>query len=460
VRLTPARADEPLLGRVIGILFVAGGILGAFSLLLPHPVGADERVLALLDAGAFVVGLLFLAFARALPRWVLHAGIATGSGFICLAIHFSGAAAVYSTMFVWIAAFTGLFLPWRAVVAQLSLLLAGYALALLSITDPAGYSVLTRVLLTGIALAVVAGMTSWLVSRRRLAEQRTQRFFDLSRDMLCTADADGYFVEVNNAWTDTLGYSRAELREKPLITFVHPDDRERTRERLARMFEGREETTFENRYRAKDRSWHWLLWSSSYSPEAGLIFGRATDVTEAKRLTDEREHLVEQLDSMARTDPLTGVPNRRWLADELEREISRARRQRFSLGVAMLDLDHFKRFNDGHGHVAGDELLREATAEWRSVLRAGDFLARYGGEEFVVLRPGCSAAEARALLDRVRSATPRGETCSAGVVFLAPDEDADSVVARADAALYVAKGTGRDRTVVSEDPVGASGRSG
>jgi len=129
------------------------------------------------------------------------------------------------------------------------------------------------------------------------------------------------------------------------------------------------------------------------------------------------------------------------------REMSRARRTGRPLCMAFLDLDHFKLYNDTHGHPAGDAHLRRAATAWRRELRAIDVLARYGGEEFAILLPDCDIDQASEVLDRVRDATPSGETASAGVVKYDGREPPDSLVARADAAMYRAKHAGRAVTV-------------
>jgi len=169
----------------------------------------------------------------------------------------------------------------------------------------------------------------------------------------------------------------------------------------------------------------------------------------------ERADLLHALRAQARRDVLTGLPNRREWDERLAAERARARREGQPFTVALLDLDHFKRYNDLHGHPAGDEVLREAAAAWRGALRVTDLLARWGGEEFALLLPGCRAPEAVVLLDRVRGLTPRGQTCSAGLAEWDGREEAAELVARADAALYEAKGGGRDRTVVAGPEVAA-----
>jgi diguanylate cyclase (GGDEF)-like protein len=161
------------------------------------------------------------------------------------------------------------------------------------------------------------------------------------------------------------------------------------------------------------------------------------------------EEQAAELALVARTDALTGAPNRRSWDEQLAVELARAARLDAPVSVALIDLDHFKRFNDLRGHQAGDRLLRAATDAWRGQLRKVDLLARYGGEEFGVILPGCPPDEAAAIVDRLRALTPEGETSSAGIAGWNGAESAEALVARADRALYRAKRAGRDRTVVA-----------
>jgi diguanylate cyclase (GGDEF)-like protein/PAS domain S-box-containing protein len=172
---------------------------------------------------------------------------------------------------------------------------------------------------------------------------------------------------------------------------------------------------------------------SLLSAEAAVAIGRAG--------------LLERLARMARTDELTGLPNRRAWDEEMVRELARARRQETPLTVAMVDLDFFKAYNDAHGHQAGDRLLKEAAGAWRAVLRETDLLARYGGEEFAIALPGCGLDEAERLVERLRAVTPRGESCSAGLAGWSRKETVEALLGRADEALYEAKQAGRNRTV-------------
>lgn len=157
----------------------------------------------------------------------------------------------------------------------------------------------------------------------------------------------------------------------------------------------------------------------------------------------ERGDLLDRLEHQSYTDALTGLPNRRAWDAFIERECAVADRTGAPLCVAMIDLDHFKSFNDAHGHQAGDELLQRAAEAWADALRSIDLLARIGGEEFVVGLPGCDTDGALGIIERLRALTPDGQTCSAGIALRQKDEPIAELLGRADDALYTAKDDGR-----------------
>ena len=166
---------------------------------------------------------------------------------------------------------------------------------------------------------------------------------------------------------------------------------------------------------------------------------------------------LSALASASRRDPLTGLANRRAFEEELAREAARAVRAGAPLAVVALDVDRFKAVNDRHGHAAGDAVLRELAARASAAVRAGDLAARIGGEEFALLLPGAALPNALELAERVRAAiaaapvdaggTPLAVTVSLGCAALAPDEAPGALLARADARLYEAKRSGRDRVM-------------
>jgi diguanylate cyclase (GGDEF)-like protein len=176
---------------------------------------------------------------------------------------------------------------------------------------------------------------------------------------------------------------------------------------------------------------------------------------------------VEALRDQATRDALTGLLNRGLVLDGLARELHRADREERPLSIVVADLDHFKRVNDTHGHLAGDAALRQTADRMRSVLRGYDLIGRYGGEEFLVVLPGCDSACAAHVAERMREAVA-GEpvdaagarvtvTMSLGVACATePGTDLFSLIKAADEALYLAKANGRNRV----EKAGAVARKG
>jgi diguanylate cyclase (GGDEF)-like protein/PAS domain S-box-containing protein len=301
----------------------------------------------------------------------------------------------------------------------------------------------------GLAVFLLGLLAGMAVSRRRKTTSTSDtRWFEMSNDMLVEASLDGYFLRLSERWEHALGWTREELMSRPFKEFVHPDDLEATRVRADALDKHPGEVVdFENRYQAKDGSYRWLLWRARSDDERKYAVAR--DITERKQLEQERQALLQRVEAMARTDQMTGLPNRRAWEDEVRQAIARAQRHGHSLALGLVDLDRFKVFNDGHGHPAGDALLAEAATSWRLTLRVTDFIARYGGEEFALLLPDCAPDETVRLLERLRAATPQGQTISVGIAHWDRSESPESLLARADAALYEAKEAGRDRVVTS-----------
>ncbi|MEZ4254157.1 MAG: sensor domain-containing diguanylate cyclase [Polyangiales bacterium] len=172
---------------------------------------------------------------------------------------------------------------------------------------------------------------------------------------------------------------------------------------------------------------------------------------------------MEELRALSMHDELTGLANRRLLKSRIQMELTRARRFRHAVSVLAIDIDHFKLLNDRCGHPVGDEALRSVGAILEDKIRRVDTVARIGGEEFVVLLPRTSSVHALKVAEHLRAAVanhpfsgadgqPGGRlTISVGVAELLPAEEPSDFLARADAALYAAKGAGRDRVVLHSD---------
>ena len=180
------------------------------------------------------------------------------------------------------------------------------------------------------------------------------------------------------------------------------------------------------------------------------------------RVADRILALHETLRTQAMFDGLTGLLNRTAITACLASEMERAAREGQPLSVVILDLDHFKQVNDVHGHAAGDAVLKEAAQRMKNSMRGYDQVGRYGGEEFLIVAPGCAGPNRLALAERVRGSIgsepiqtshgPLNVTCSLGAALacVSPREGADALIARADAALYNAKASGRNRTKLAE----------
>ena len=171
----------------------------------------------------------------------------------------------------------------------------------------------------------------------------------------------------------------------------------------------------------------------------------------------ERVHKESQI------DPLTEVGNRKFFSQEMARVIVEAHEQDTVLSLLMVDIDHFKKFNDTHGHLIGDQVLRLVARTLIENLKGRDIIARYGGEEFVILLPQTKLHDAERVANQLRASLATKQirkrnsqeilgaiTISLGATEYKPDEDTDTLIARADAALYKAKQTGRNKVVCAE----------
>jgi diguanylate cyclase (GGDEF)-like protein/PAS domain S-box-containing protein len=440
----PGRSEA----RAVAIMLFAGAGLVAMSLLLPHPSGGNDVALVATACGMALVGGACWLLAARIPTALIHVLLGATALVTAVLVWESGlAVGQYGTIFVWATLISGYCFTRRTASIHLGFLLLVYAGSLAVVKSTGGYSPVTRWLFTAVSLVVVMLFVNNLVSRRKRADSRAHHFFDLSHDMLCTVDTQGRCIELNGAWQRQLGYRPAEIQGKRLLDLTHPDDHAHATEEAMKVFSGGISESLETRVQAKDGSWHWLQTSAVFEPGEGLVYARSTDVTERKANQEEREALIQEVQLMARSDALTGLPNRRALDDQLPREMARSLRAGTPLCLAIIDIDHFKAYNDTHGHLAGDTVLRECAAAWDSALRGEDMILRFGGEEFLAILPNCVPHDATEIIERLRAVMPYGQTCSAGLAAWQAGEGVDELVARADKALYEAKKAGRDRLV-------------
>ncbi|HLK14444.1 MAG TPA: diguanylate cyclase, partial [Fimbriimonadaceae bacterium] len=305
----------------------------------------------------------------------------------------------------------------------------------------------------------------------RQAKEMLDRVIDRAGVGMALLATDGRILRVNEALSEFLGYSCDELLQLDFQSITHPEDLELDVTQFNQVLEGSIKSyTMEKRYFRKDGAVVWGTLSVTLLREADgsplYFLGQVIDITERKsheELANEYARLLEfktleldtanrQLQHMVSVDPLTEVFNRRMLEIRLGDAFELARRFSKPLALIMLDVDHFKKYNDDHGHVAGDEALCAVAKIIRGACRGGDVVARYGGEEFVVVCPDTSVEDALGLAERLRIAIkecdlkPARITCSLGVSAIGPDSrEPQDIVEMADHALYQAKAGGRDR---------------
>lgn len=277
------------------------------------------------------------------------------------------------------------------------------------------------------------------------AERRFRTLFDAAPIGSFLVSAESRVSDVNPAAVELLGRSREELVGMNPAEFTHPDDRAATRLMFHRLVAGEVENyRLEKRYLHRDGHTIWAQLDAcllrAEDDEDAQVLGQVQDVS-------HRHHEREQLQRLATQDHLTGLLNRRGLLAALTDAAGRVRRLGEEAALLIFDLDDFKRVNDAQGHQAGDEVLIDLAKVLRAALRSSDVAARYGGDEFAVLLPRASAGSAEAIGEGLREAIAEAHlgcpgypiSASVGVTAIRAGDTAESVIARADEAMYRAK---------------------
>jgi diguanylate cyclase (GGDEF)-like protein/PAS domain S-box-containing protein len=339
--------------------------------------------------------------------------------------------------------------PWRrAAAARMS-----YVVGLVLLIAVIGFYLVRQLLQRQRMAQVLAAKEAHF---RLLAEQ--------SSDMVTRIGLNNRLLYVSPSCARMIGWSPDELLGTSAVAGVHPDDIERVEQAIAALMNGEaEEARFVYRQRHRENGEIWA--------ESALHVTRASDTGEidgvvaVTRDMTEQKDLQDKLASLATTDGLTGLANRRAFDERLADEWARARRDGAQLSLLLIDVDHFKKFNDHYGHLAGDGCLR-ALARILSAhaRRPADLAARYGGEEFALLLPNTGADGCVQVGEEIRDALrelamlhaqsppSRLVTVSMGAATGLPSQtatDCSALVAAADRALYAAKDSGRDRLVMS-----------
>jgi diguanylate cyclase (GGDEF)-like protein/PAS domain S-box-containing protein len=286
----------------------------------------------------------------------------------------------------------------------------------------------------------------------REAEERFRNAFDQAPIGKALVSTDGHFTRVNAALCRITGYSEGDLLGTTFQALTHPDDLGADLDQLQRVLAGESESyEMEKRYRHADGHYIWALLSVSLvRGEAGVPLYFVSQIQDIS----EQKLDAERLTAMTLHDPLTGLANRVLFADRLAHAVERGRRSKERIAVLFIDFDRFKAVNDSLGHAAGDELLRQAAGRMRRAVRPADTIARLGGDEFTVLCEDLGRVDdASWVASRVSEelerpflvfGTQRSIGVSIGIAVAASHDTAETVLAKADAAMYRSKDDRRD----------------
>lgn len=334
-----------------------------------------------------------------------------------------------------------------------------------------------------------------IASELRESQRFVERITQTSPDIIYVYDLiEQRSIYVNREIAPALGYSPEQIKQMGdalLTSLVHPDDMEVIRENHRAFLTAPETEVREYSYRMRHANgdWHWLntrtaIFDRTADGQPRQIVGVAQDITGRKeqeeqiqrqmtQIQQDSEELARQkrqleaanaaLQALATTDGLTELANHRAFQDTLRAETIRAQRQGTRLSLLLLDVDHFKHYNDSYGHPAGDEVLRVVARLLRESVRAHDFPARYGGEEFAIILPDTTPEGARTVAEHIRSKIAdytfpyREVTVSIGLASQYPmSADSHTLVDEADQALFGAKRAGRNRVMTAEESANAS----
>jgi len=323
----------------------------------------------------------------------------------------------------------------------------------------------TPILRDGNRLEGILGMVTDITARvkaeenLRASERLFRSLFNESPAGQILSSSDRKIVAVNRAFCEMTGYTESEILQQGWDAITPPDDQGGIFASFERLWSGElNAMQMERRYLRKDGS---LLWGQVSVARVPDDSGRARYVIDQVQNISDRKQAQQALEHQALHDALTGLPNRVLARDRLDQAILLARRQQTRVALLIIDLDHFKEVNDTFGHQAGDQLLRQVGERFMAELRETDTVARLGGDEFAIVLLAADAAAAGLVAGKLLAALERpfiveGQALDVGAsigIAVYPDhaDTADSLLRRADIAMYVAKQSRRSHSVYTRD---------
>jgi diguanylate cyclase (GGDEF)-like protein/PAS domain S-box-containing protein len=299
-------------------------------------------------------------------------------------------------------------------------------------------------------------------ARLRRSEQFLNMIFNSIRDPFCILDGEFQIIRANEAYALLKNKTIDELIGRKCYEVLNGRDSVCDACVVDKTFQSTDPCAKEKPVTLPNGTEAWMeIYTYPILDEEGKVshvIEYTRDVTERKRSEGEKRRLIEKLEHLSRTDALTGLLNRRALAESLSYEMDRAGRYDSKLSLLLCDIDNFKRINDKYGHDAGDHALQTISATLKTLLRKTDIAGRYGGDEFMLILPETLLKGAERLAEKLRTAIENTEmrfpgggkvlrlSMSVGVASLEKaDESMDSFVKRADENMYVSKQSGRNR---------------
>jgi diguanylate cyclase (GGDEF)-like protein/PAS domain S-box-containing protein len=308
----------------------------------------------------------------------------------------------------------------------------------------------------------------------RDSEIRFRLLAENASDVVSLHDLDGQSLYVSPSCERVFGFTPDEMARMRPFTMVHPEDRARATAHHEALLRGEPVTALTCRklHKSGRHVWAETSWRPILNRSGKIVRLQAAsrDVTERReyerqleeahaKLRAQQERLIDanaRLEALASLDALTGLKNRRAFEERLHEEISRARRSKETFALLLLDIDHFKNFNDSFGHPRGDDVLKSVARVLSRSVRDADFISRYGGEEFAIILPDSDRDGAKLMGERLREAIEenawdvRPITVSVGAAAWVDGATSESLIDQADRALYRSKQAGRNIVTLAD----------